>query len=406
MFYSFPTIQTIEDVLPVIEGRTDFIVADKGAFTVVNYVVEMNDTFPPVIVNAEQPDVSNGVMGFVVGELEDVDAAIRRECRGLIFCNKTRKLIRRPYHKFFNYGQKEEVLPSNVDFSKAHSVLEKLDGSMIAPFRDHAGKIWWGTKMVAESFHDEVERFVSSRPKYIALFNECQRYGMTPIFEYVAPTNRIVVNYQEENLILTAIREIASGEYVDYNTMIRSAAFHNVPYVRAFNFDNFAALEAYIESLEDAEGVVIRFDNGHMVKLKGPWYVQIHKVKDRIVYDRNIVEIILDENLDDLLPFLMEEERTRIMQFQTDFWSAINSVNWAAMQIFDTIQDLKMDRKTFALGIATWLNPAMKALIFKHFDDTDGFTDTVINTIRGTLTHNGRFEAIREQWFPEVRYNA
>lgn len=398
MEYEFPTIRHINDVLPAIEGRTDFIVADKGPFTVINYVVEMNDTFPPVI---EPIDVS----GYPVVKY-DRHAAIRRECRGLVFCNKTGALIRHPYHKFFNYGQKEEVLPGNVDFTKAHQILEKLDGSMIAAFRDHTGKIWWGTKMVAESFHNDVERFVSTRPQYIQFVNECFRNGMTPIFEYVAPTNRIVVNYQEENLIVTAIREVESGLYVDYQTMIRTAGYHNIPYVKAFYFDDFTALEAYIESLENAEGVVVRFDGGHAVKCKGPWYVQIHRVKDRIVYDRNIVEIILDENLDDLLPFLMEDERTKIMQFQTDFWKEISVVSWEASQIFETIDALNMDRKTFALGIATKLNPAMKALIFKHFDDRDGVESYILDVIRSSLTHNGRYETLREQWFPEVRFNA
>ena len=388
MFYSFPTIQTIDDVLPIIKDRSDFVVADKGAFTVINYVVEMNDTFPPVIVDAE-----------------DTDAAIRRECRGLIFCNKTRRIIRRPYHKFFNYGQKEEVLPGNVDLAKAHRVLEKLDGSLIAPFRDHTGKLWWGTKMVAESFHDVVSAFVVDKTHYERFVNECHRYDMTPIFEYVAPTNRIVVNYQSPNLILTAIRENETGEYVDYKTMKSAAAFHYIPCVRAFDFDDFAALESYIDSLEDAEGVVVRFDNGHMVKLKGPWYVQIHKVKDRITYDRNIVEIILDENLDDLLPFLMEDERVRIMQFQTDFWSALGRLYHSVCNIFDTIQSQNMDRKTFALGLATTLDSATKALIFKHFDDTMGYTETVVNTVRKSLVHNGRYEELRSQWFPEVRYN-
>ena len=45
MHYKFPEIRTINDVLPHIAGRDEFIVADKGDYTVINYMVSMADTF-------------------------------------------------------------------------------------------------------------------------------------------------------------------------------------------------------------------------------------------------------------------------------------------------------------------------------------------------------------------------
>lgn len=48
MNYEFPVIRTIQDVLPHIEGRDEFVVAERDGYTVINYAVAMEDTFPPV----------------------------------------------------------------------------------------------------------------------------------------------------------------------------------------------------------------------------------------------------------------------------------------------------------------------------------------------------------------------
>jgi RNA ligase len=45
MNYQFPEIRHLNDVLPHIEGRDEFIVAEREGYSVVNYVVAMADTF-------------------------------------------------------------------------------------------------------------------------------------------------------------------------------------------------------------------------------------------------------------------------------------------------------------------------------------------------------------------------
>ena len=99
MNYEFPTIRNISDVLPAIEGRDEFVVAEKDGYTVINYNVMMADTF---------------------------DCNIRRECRGIIFGSKTGDIIRRPFHKFFNVNEREETQDHVVDLSRPHAILDKL----------------------------------------------------------------------------------------------------------------------------------------------------------------------------------------------------------------------------------------------------------------------------------------
>ena len=109
MFYKFPEINHIIDVLPHIEGRNEFRIFDKEWYKVINYVVAFEETF--------QWD-----------DNDPVGSAIRRECRGLVFDTATGNLISHPYHKFFNVGEREETQVNKVNLYEPHVVLEKLDG--------------------------------------------------------------------------------------------------------------------------------------------------------------------------------------------------------------------------------------------------------------------------------------
>ena len=125
MNYEFPLIRNISDVLPAIAGRDEFVVAEKEGYTVINYNVMFADTFP---------DVDSGRTTISGERIQNFDAAIRRECRGIIFDTATGEILRRPFHKFFNVNERDETQDHRVDLSRPHAILEKLDGSMIAPF--------------------------------------------------------------------------------------------------------------------------------------------------------------------------------------------------------------------------------------------------------------------------------
>lgn len=108
MKYEFPHLSHIDEVRAVIDDVEGFIVAEREWGTVINYVQMGNQTFP---------------------EVNSREDAIRRECRGLIFALNG-KLVSRPFHKFFNAGERTETLLENIDLSQPHVILEKLDGCL------------------------------------------------------------------------------------------------------------------------------------------------------------------------------------------------------------------------------------------------------------------------------------
>ena len=125
MFYEFPLIRHIDDVLPAIEGCDEFKVIEKndeaGEYTAIDYMVVTPDSFPSML--SDDPELR-------------LISAIRRECRGIKFY-KNGIIAARPYHKFHNLNERDETLSSIINWTRDYLAMSKLDGSMIHPLVLH-----------------------------------------------------------------------------------------------------------------------------------------------------------------------------------------------------------------------------------------------------------------------------
>jgi RNA ligase len=192
--YTFPEIRAIDDVLPHIVGRPEFIIAERPYGKIINYVVAMADTF-----DMTGPD--------------DLGGALRRECRGLKFYPDG-SIAARPFFKFFNVGERVETQPHLLDFGSDHTVMEKCDGSMVHAMKVNDG-IRWMTKMGITEVSSLVEAYVSVNPRYEKFASACIDRGLTAIFEYVGPYNKVVLDYKVESMVLLAVRETISGKFLE-----------------------------------------------------------------------------------------------------------------------------------------------------------------------------------------------
>lgn len=370
MHYKFPEIRTINDVLPAIAGRDEFVVAERDFGTVINYLVAMPDTF-----KMEGPD--------------DVMGAIRRECRGLIFDTEG-NIMSRPYHKFFNVNEKEETQAYLLDLTRAHTVMDKLDGSMIRPVRMH-GMVRLATKMGVTDIAIDAEQLLDV-DQYNWL-EDMMVDGFTPIFEYIAPTNKIVVEYAEAKLILTGVRETVSGEY-------RSLRQWDAPFEIVRVDSSIHDLDAFIRFKNDEtgrEGDIIRFADGHMLKVKNSWYVQIHKTKDIVRVDRNIVELVLNETVDDTRAMLDPSDLARVDQVEAAFWEAfenaagrLEGLEMLARTIYGA------DKKRVALEmVPNLINKADGGFIFKLIDG-HAIRDLLLDHCKKNIGSTPKYDALME----------
>ena len=383
----FPIIQHIDDVLPHIEGKDEFNVTHKDDYTVIQYAVMTPETFPPIIGTDKEKHA----------------ARIMRECRGLIF-DKKGKLISRRYHKFFNVNEREETLAKNLDFTKPHVILDKLDGSMITPMHFN-GIVRWGTKRGLSDVAFGAEAFVATRPKYVEFARYCWGKGLTPIFEFCSNANRIVLAHAKDDLILTGVRDMETGIYVNYTNMSKIAEDYDIPCVKVFTSgtDSIEDFLGYVNGLEENEGVIVRWDDGNMVKVKTAWYVLRHKSKDAITREKNVIQYIVDGQVDDVKPFLTEEDGKTLVEFEKKFWKVIAKVAERYEMIFQDVYDnFGADRKAYATS-GHWTVTGYDG---DHKVEDEMLPTIVFRMMNGHKARDLILDYIRRNYFKQVRIDA
>jgi RNA ligase len=372
MNYRFPEIRHISDVLPHVEGRDEFVVAEREGYTVVNYVVAMADTF-----DMTGPD--------------DLAGAIRRECRGLIF-DHAGNLMSRPFHKFFNVNEREETQVHKIDLSAPHVIMEKLDGSMIRPLLVD-GHLRLATKMGVTEVAMNAEVWLATQDpwkKEWLLDNVLS--GTTPLFEWTSRKNQIVIDYAVDDLVYLGSRKNETGEYF-FEDM---APFTQVPRYGSVS-GNLSDYIARAREQEGREGDIIRFADGHMLKVKNDWYVRIHKTKDIVAVDRNIVELVLNETIDDTRAMLDPSDLVRVDGVEASFWEAfenaagrLEGLEMLARTIYGA------DKKRIALEmVPNLINKADGGFIFRLVDG-HAIRDLLLDHCKKNIGSTPKYEALME----------
>lgn len=400
MNYEFPTIRHIDDLMPAIQGDDLFIVAEKEGYTVINYgKIVVPDMFPEV--NREEYCIG-GEPGRKIEEAR-LHRALRRECRGIIFDSKTGELIRRPYHKFFNVNERPETM--KLDLTQEHIIFDKLDGSMIAPFfLDN--KIIWGTKMGATDVAKPVMNFVGQYSNYNEMAYAMIAAGYTPIFEWCSRKQRIVLDYPTDNLVLTAIRHMETGAYSDISKLHKIGDMFEIPVAKTYDsYDNIDEFVEYTRALSDTEGFVIRFNDGHMAKIKCDWYCNLHKTLENLVFEKDVLYMILNETIDDAKAFLAPDIIEKLDNYAADIYNGLTEeIEFIKSEALNQWLLSNGDRKTFAqrtdgvCGRQLWF----KALDFilkweadATFDWHTAFNTYVIDYVKSQCGSQSKVDNIR-----------
>jgi T4 RnlA family RNA ligase len=398
MRYEFPQDITLAEVSDVVArhnaklGVNAFIMADRGDYVIFNYLISFPETFP----NANTGD-----------PVLDREAAILRECRGLTF-HKNGRIVARKYSKFFNVGQKEETQIGNIDWAFPHHVLEKLDGSMITPVyvgddieQISPEALEWHTKMGNTDVAQPVYAWIEKHPTYARWAATVIYAGYTPIFEWCSRKQRIVIDYPVDRLVLTGVRNNKTGEYHSYEDICK-VLDHGIEPVRALpgSIENIETFMSETRDLKGEEGYVIRFHDGHMVKVKAEEYCQIHGTKDSLQHEKDVVSLIAHDRLDDVIPFMDPDDKDRVERFQAAYEAAVEATAANLEAVVRNLQETAgSDPKTFAMAVKASGQPSeymgvifrinkgasasaeIRGLIAQAAHPTAG-TQTRINTIR------------------------
>jgi T4 RnlA family RNA ligase len=235
-----------------------------------------------------------------------------KEMRGLCFVfNKDGSIYNRYLllEKFFNLNQVPDSMYSIVKDYKIKYINNKEDGSIASFVKLPNGKILGKSKMGFDNDQSYgINRVYKTNPDVKRLVDWTLDNDIVAIFEYVSVSNRIVLRYGTEELILLRLRDNKTGKHIDIKEHL-----DKIGSIKIAPFEDDKTLDDLIELSKteaDKEGWIVQFDNDHMVKIKTRWYIDRHGLLTDDLYRENvIIGYILDDKIDDILGQVPEDEK-------------------------------------------------------------------------------------------------
>lgn len=173
---------------------------------------------------------------------------------------------------------------------------------------------------------------------------------------------------------------------------------YEIPVVASHGkFTSAESLLEFTRPLEGVEGFIVDF-GGHKVKCKAEKYLRIHKVKDKIRTERNILDIIIKEELDDVLPILDEVDYKTVKDYEHRFdVGLLNALDRIEGLVKIAMTVYGGDKKRIALEfVPNLLFKEDSAFIFKAVDGKE-IRPMVIEHVRKGVGNTAKYEAL-EKW--------
>jgi RNA ligase len=200
-------------------------------------------------------------------------------CRGLILDNDM-NIVARPWKKFFNFGERPLLFSTDDPVE----VTDKKDGSLGILYRHPMTGDWKiatrGSFQSDQAIH-ATKVWDDNYSHRVATID-----GLTVLFEIIYPENRIVLDYDFDDLVLLGSVQNEYGWYYGPN---ETAGMINWPGPVTEVFEYRTLNDCFGVHRPNAEGLVIRAGS-EMVKMKQEDYVALHKLvtglNERAVWER------------------------------------------------------------------------------------------------------------------------
>lgn len=284
-------------------------------------------------------------------------------------------IVARPFRKFFNLSEHQGTdckLPP-VDWGQSFTVHEKLDGSLgiLYPTPDGHRVATRGSFTSPQSQKGTelwLERY-AGKPL-------CP--GYTYLFEILFPENRIVVDYgTREDLVLLDVVRVSDGFGSPWEEVEGEARRLGCPAAKRFTeLETAERIQAHAatpaEHPTNAEGYVLRFDDGTRVKVKLDEYVRLHRLLT-CLNARHIWEnLAAGKSLEDLLNRVPDEFNAWVKQTAGEITARYAEMDQKARAVLVETKTRLGDaapRKDYALEFAK--HPDVTPLLWGLFDGKD-----------------------------------
>jgi RNA ligase len=207
---------------------------------------------------------------------------VTEQCRGLIYDTTTGRVVARPFRKFHNYGSPQAGM---LDLSATVTSLDKADGSLGILYP--TGRGTWAVATRGSFTSDQALHATRVWEERYAAAGVSPYEGETWLFEVIYPENRIVLDYgRMDDLVLLGAVANHTGRVISPSSLYRWTG----PRVQEFDHVTLAQAVA-APPRPNAEGLVVRFEDGRMVKLKQADYLDLHRIITEIT-ERTVWEYV------------------------------------------------------------------------------------------------------------------
>lgn len=202
------------------------------------------------------------------------------------------------FKKFFNWDEKPDLdtPPHNLNGAQ---LIEKLDGSTLI-FSRYKGITVIRTRGTSDARTQEngyeIEFLCDKYADFIKMLEHFDTSPMSYVFEWLSPTNRIVLNYGDEpDMALVAAINHEDYSYARQLSLDSMAHLLNLRRPRTFNYNSIEEMKQAIEELRDQEGICVYYNQGQSIrKVKSAHYLYLHRAKSEISSIEKVIDVYID----------------------------------------------------------------------------------------------------------------
>lgn len=238
--------------------------------------------------------------------------------------NDAGELVSAGFPKFVNWGENPENFPVPTSL-RGTDIVEKVDGSLLIVSKYRGNYILRTRGTVDATKLDnghELEIFKRDfLPKLDELFRGEDTWKESVLFEWVSPNQRIILNYGDQPEWYL-VGSVAHSDYrlAQQICLEDAAAQYGWKRPPSYTFPDVDALMKDVEAWKGKEGVVVYSGNGQVLhKVKGAWYLALHRMKEALASREKVVDAWFEQNR----PSFQEFERFITNQFDYELWVQI-----------------------------------------------------------------------------------
>jgi RNA ligase len=289
------------------------------------------------------------------------------QSRGLVTDNNG-NIVARPFKKFFNIEEQKHT--STSDFE----VFEKMDGSLGILF--YYDNEWVFATRGSFTSDQSVRGF-----EMLKTYNYDKLHkNYTYLFEIIYQENRIVCQYDFEDLVLLGMVETKTGHEVNLYDDGQDARLKNLISTIGFKvvqrFDKFKDYQYLKQSIPDnKEGYVVKFSNGDRMKIKGEEYLRLHKIMTNLS-TTSVWEVLSNgDKMEDLIKDVPDEFYQKIKDYEKNLKYSFYQIREYCGKAHDYFRYGKYGdvypeptKKQFAEHLIKNFEPKLRSVMFAMWD--------------------------------------